>query len=234
MTFAAFVFSGCALFPADRSPSEIIADGLTYVKFQPERLYVAGIEGKDPATALFRENNHDWWRLENGTFDMYYAQHVEGLFWYPVLYCREDEEKIVKDYYENTDNFTYYIGRYYDENGNIPSVRKDDEEISAPLRNTEKPEEVVFAAADGKVVSTETKVFSNGNAVWNDSLVFTLYRTGADGLFCTLRARWMYYADTIYRWEDWTDDTDKLIVKTFSADVNEYMVSLLKEYRLAE
>ena len=93
------------------------------------------------------------------------------------------------------------------------------------------PSEII---ADGKVVSMETKVFSNGNAVWNDSLVFTLYRTGADGLFCTLRARRMYYADTIYRWEDWTDDTDKLIVKTFSADVNEYIVSLLKEYRLAE
>lgn len=228
------LFSSCAFLPYYRAPSKITVDGITYVKFEPRLLYVLGLQGHDESTALFRRNNHNWWRLKNGPFDMYYAQHTDAQFWRPVLFFREGQKKIVAAYYENTDNFTYYIGRYYDENGDIPSVRKDDNVILEALKKTEKLEKFILAGENDKFVSMEQKKFRNGAFVWEHSEIFTIYRNSNDGLFCTLHARWSYYDGIVYRWDSWLDETNELIVKTLPDDENEYIVSLLKEYRLTE
>lgn len=219
------VFSGCFLLPSHNDPKSMEISGETYMRGFYDGLYVVGIPYREPETAVFDSQYHNWWKVDGVPFEMYCAQNKEALIWTPAVYCKESEFDEVNAYYADTVNYDYYIGGWEEGEPRIKLSERDGTEYAeraiqfkAGIRGG------IFDPYKDRLVTVETEYFDWYRAV--------IYRVSKDGLFTTVKSEWAICDDYLYIDHGYNEDEGLATFYRTDEDVSEHMVSLFKKYGL--
>lgn len=212
------------MLPYYQYPKSITIDNAEYVSGFYNNLYLVGIDDKENDTNLFTMGNHYWWHLEDSTFEMYYCQHKDALYWSPTLYCKKTQYYEIKSYYNNVDNFDYYLAIMFEDGSEIKlgcNINRSIVERAISLMQD-------INSSFLKPKLEKTTLYLDGKDYFRP----TIYRISNDGLFTTGQSELIYYEDNIYvlDFHDGSNNTHNVYL--FDNDINTYMVSLLKEYGL--
>lgn len=223
LLFMLLGLSGCFLLPKYRDPKSIEIDGVEYVTGFYEDLGFIGADYRENDTCLFESEYHYWWRLENSTFDFYYCRNKESLWWHPSLYCKKSEFKQIKEYYQNIDNFDYYVGETY-KNG------ESDRKIvtSADVETLEK----IIYFGDNADYSFFNRKYERVklNILDKDYKEPLIYRVSKDGLFVKNSANWIYWENKLYSL-DYHDGSDYMTYAfPLDNELSSFAIEFLQSY----
>ncbi len=220
--FFAVTLTGCE-FP-NKPPPSVVIDGTEYVTDFYGNLYiVGGIRYQDKETSLFEQSNHYWWKLEGADFDFYYALHKDSQTGdipnaYTV-YCPKSRFDEVKNYYENADNFHYYLESSTANKIAIEDVA-DRNAIESAINYTLKAEKTIKS----KQISFDAEAIMNA-----DRLSF--FKKSKDGIF-GFGKEVIYYQGDLYFF-DYYKGT-KAYLSVIDKTTNSVLKNLFAKYEIIE
>ena len=226
------ITSACSFFPKYSNPESIDIDGEIYMSGFYEYLWVEGIVFGENDIPDFETKYHFWWKVENAPFDMYCAQNKEALWWNPAIYCKKSQFDTVKNYYENADNFNYYVGLYGDSNKDSRILLDGNLNYSfleeAIVLNMQIKAYLEKGSLTGKKDFSDIEVHVPSAEILPVQPV--LYRISKDGFFTTIQNSWIVTKKEIYIEGVYDGEAEQSYTAyKISSESNEYILKLLSE-----